>query len=58
MPPWVEHGISSEDLIAKCREIYTEMHTFESRAEVHSSKAEQTSGWNGVSMKSLFSVSL
>ncbi|EKM57358.1 uncharacterized protein PHACADRAFT_208443 [Phanerochaete carnosa HHB-10118-sp] len=54
----VEHGISSEDLIAKSREICPEMHTFESWAKVHSSKAEQTSGWNGVSMKSLLSGSL
>jgi len=54
----VERGVKSEEFIAKCKEIYPEMHSFESWAKLHNTKAEQATGWNGVSLKNLLSGSL
>ncbi|EKM57356.1 uncharacterized protein PHACADRAFT_194911 [Phanerochaete carnosa HHB-10118-sp] len=54
----IEYGVKYEDLIAKCREIYPGMHSFESWAKVHNPKAERKEGWNGVSLKGLLSGSL
>jgi hypothetical protein len=43
----------TEDLIAKCRELYPDMHTFEAWAKERGVKKERKEKWNNVSVGEL-----
>ena len=51
----LEYNVKYEDLIARCREIYPGMQTYEEWTKTHNGQVERKAGWNGVSLVSLLS---